>query len=335
MKVPTPANRSAMRLEPCKLRANLGRERRLAGGGGLQEGAGRHGDHRPAHGDEGRALERHDGAVIGEAREIMAERETHEALRLVAVQRAVSLEIDVEAGISRRHQNVERLAGRGEGSRERARDARAPAQRRGQHGTFVDLDDRVGARLHEAADGGAGGFRARMEGRAAAAFAMGIDKLFNARLKPRLTQGHDKQAFLPLRVRPERQRLHRASAATCEIAAKGRDAVGAWRPDLDEFSARAVDFRDDRLAGQGVGDRRRRPRPRRDAFAARAEPFDPEPCVEMDHSPAGADEEFAIAVAAFDGRSDQADRCASRAIGQGSRFWRRLRRGWRRPARCL
>ncbi len=66
-------------------------------------------------------MQRDDGAVVGEAREIVPQgRNARGDLRLVVVQRPMALEIDIEAGARRGHQNVERLAGGGKSLGERA-----------------------------------------------------------------------------------------------------------------------------------------------------------------------------------------------------------------------
>ena len=80
---------------------------------------------------------------------------------------------------------------------------------------------------------------ARMEHRAAAAVAMGVDQIVDRRVEPGLRQRLDDEAALPVAIARGVPVLHRAAAADAEMRADRRDALGARGLDARADAARS------------------------------------------------------------------------------------------------
>ena len=87
--------------------------------------------------------------MVREAREVVLQRDPHEALPLRVIERAMAFEIDIETGRRRGDKNIERLARGGEGPRNRARGRQGPVHRSGEQRAGVDFNYLMRARLHE------------------------------------------------------------------------------------------------------------------------------------------------------------------------------------------
>jgi hypothetical protein len=95
-----------------------------------------------------------------------------------------------------------------------------------------------------------------VEYRPAAALAVRVDEFGDRRVEARLPQRFDDEIALPGAVARKVPVLYGATAAYAEMRADGRDALGAWRVDVQETAAiwmpgDRVDF--DRFTGQGAG----------------------------------------------------------------------------------
>jgi hypothetical protein len=83
-----------------------------------------------------------------------------------------------------------------------------------------------------------------------------VDELGDRRVEARLPQRFDYEIALPGAVARKVPVLYGATAAYAEMRADGRDALGAWRVDVQKAAAirmpgDGVDF--DRFAGQSAG----------------------------------------------------------------------------------
>jgi hypothetical protein len=159
-----------------------------------------------------------------ERRAIMRQRKPDKGLGLGFAEGSMAFEIDIEAGRRRGDENVERLAGGGEGLRNRARGRQGPVHRRRRAPGRSRFQR---ARLHES-----GGWpplsKACVKDRAAATRAMRIGEVRNLVGEAGPPQGAGDKIAFPSRIRIRRKRLHRAAAATRKIAAERRDPMRAW-----------------------------------------------------------------------------------------------------------
>jgi hypothetical protein len=96
-------------------------------------------------------------------------------------------------------------------------------------------------------------------------------------------QGAGDKIAVPSRIGVRRERLHRAAAATRKIAAERRDTIWAWGQNLGQCTPRTIDFGNDCLTGQGIGDKDQAIRALRDAFSALAKPVDGKPGAKGSH----------------------------------------------------
>ena len=213
--------------------------------------------------------------MVGKAGEIMRQGNPDKGLGRGFAERAMAFEIDIEAGRRRGDENIERLAGGGQGLRNRARGRQGPVHRSGEHRAGVDFNYLMRARLHES-----GGWPALhvacVKGRAAAPGAMRIGEVQDLVRQAGPPQGAGDKIAFPSRIGIRRKRLHRAAAAVREIAAERRDPMRARGQNLDQCAARTIDFGGDCFTSQGIGDKDRAVRALRDAFPARSEPVDGE-----------------------------------------------------------
>ena len=149
---------------------------------------------------------------------------------------------------------------------------------------------------------------ARVKSDAAAARAMRVDERRDFGRDAGVAQRRLDEAALPFGIGWRRQRLHGAAAAMRVMRTDRRDAILRGLEDLDQPRLIAFDLGGDGFAGERIGDEDARVadrarRPRRDGRAARSTSFSR---VLIRFRASRANEKFAIAVAAFDRRSDNA-----------------------------
>src|SRR5439155_11256050 len=141
--------------------------------------------------------------------------------------------IDIEAAMGCGDLDVERLVGRFQHIRERARRVQRTAEARIEDGTMLDRDNGVAARRGKADAQLAIAAAPRMNGDAAAAGAVGIDELVDLALNAVVRQGIDDNLPLPGAIGVHLPVLDGAAAAGSKIFAERRDALDAWLFDAE------------------------------------------------------------------------------------------------------
>ena len=222
--------------------------------------------------------------VVGNAGEVEVFRRRYQRLFEGKVERAAAAQVEIEAVETGGDDEIERFV-------EAFQDFRSPpcgwqgaGHFRREDRAGVELKDAMAARLHETDMGIAALVVAGMEGRAPPPHAPGRNRRRDRRRHARVTERLLDQPSLPGPIGGLGQCLHRAAAALREMRAGRRDAIGGGRQHFDEFSTLAIHLGADSFARQGVGDEDQAMRPAAHAFAARAEPFDVEQGVELDHA---------------------------------------------------
>ena len=168
-------------------------------------------------------------------------------------QRSRSAQVDIEPVVGCGHLDVERLAHRLDRLGDRPGGGERAVERRREDRAAVDGDDLVRARRGEADLEHVALAAARMQHRAAAAFAMGVDQFVDRCVEPGLRQRLDDQAALPVAIARRGPMLERAAAADAEMRAHRRDPLRARLRDLDRQPAVGMagpGFGFDDLAGQ-------------------------------------------------------------------------------------
>jgi hypothetical protein len=134
------------------------------------------------------------------------------------------------------------------------------------------------ARLHEAC-GGTTLRIADMKCGTPAPFAMRINEVRYFGIETGPVQCGGDESTLPVLIRRCRERLYRAAAAICKIAAVRRGPVQAWRHDLGQCAVRIFDVCDDGFSFQGIGNKDQAVRGTRNPFAPLPKALDNELCV--------------------------------------------------------
>ena len=187
------------------------------------------------------------------------------------IERPRAADIDIEAVQGRGGMNVERLFQRPEHLGDRPGGIDRARHRGRQHRAAVDRHQRMRAQRRKADFDDLLGALARMQHRAAAAFAMGIDQVVDRRIDLRVMQRLHHQIAFPGAVMRLRPMLDRAAAADPEMRTERRHAVG--RGDHHPQQVPAVGMTRhgvgiDGLARQRIGHEDRPIRRRRYAIAA-------------------------------------------------------------------
>ncbi len=223
-------------------------------------------------------------AVVRQTRQPEPARGRDQCALLRFIGLAETAKIEIEAGVGRRHQKIERLAGRAQDRRYATRDRQRPVHRGRQNRTDFEIDDAMGPRLHEADARRRSAFvEPRVEGCPASPRAMGIDQRLDRDIEPGPCQCRHQEPAFPARVFGDRQRLDRATAASPVIGADGRHAVSAFRQDLEDVSAFAIALGQHRFARQGIGHVDGLALAESHALAAPAEPLDGQPELVRSH----------------------------------------------------
>ncbi len=221
--------------------------------------------------------------MVGDAGEVEFLRRRDQGLFERKVQRAAAVQVEIEPIEAGGHDEIERFVQAFEDFRDAPRGGQGAGHFRREDRAGVELKDAMAARLHEANMGLAALVVARMEGRAPAPRAPGRDERGDLSVDSRVAQGLRDEAALPGAIGGFCKSLHRAAAAVREMRAGRRDAVGRGRQHVDEFAALAIHLGADSLARQGVRRENQAIRPAAHAFAARAELFDVQQGVEVNH----------------------------------------------------
>ena len=153
------------------------------------------------------------------------------------IERARAAHVDIEAGVGRGRLDVERLAGGFEHFGDRPGRPKRAAKPGRQDRAAVDGDDVVRARRCEADLQNIMGAAPRMQHRAPAACAMGVDQIADRRHNICLRQCLHHQRAFPQVVFGQRPVLQRAAAAGTEMLANRLGALVAGPVDMHQMPA--------------------------------------------------------------------------------------------------
>ena len=237
---PTPQNRSATVLAPSQC-ATTSRAKaaspaavacRKAPGGRTTRGA--------AHPQRRRRALRDDLAVASEARQAAAFGDLRRAsAHARGRQRPRSAHVDVEAGVGRRHLDVERLARSGQRLGDRPGRLDRAVEPGREDGAAVDRHHVMRPERGEADLEHVVCAAPRVEYGAPASLAVGVDEIVDRRVEPGLRQRLDDQLALPGAIARRGQCWSAQPPQIAEMRADRRDAVGARDVDLDRDARRS------------------------------------------------------------------------------------------------